>query len=492
MSLAVRRPRAIELAVVGAVAAVVLLAFALVPSYPGLDGYYDLVWGRELAHGQTPSFDSYRAPTHHPLYVVVGALLSLAGQHAERLLVLFTLLSLVAFLYGLYRLGTALFGRLGGALATLFAAQSVSFTLYAARGFVDVPFLALVVWAAALEAERPRRGTAPMALLALAGLLRPEAWLFALLYYCWLRYGGPRGRARPRLAGLAVVAPLLWCAVDWAATGDPLFSLHSTSSLADELRHSGGAAQVPGAFVSFLAFALRPPVAALGVIGIGLALWRRGAAALALPLGLFAAGTLAFALTGLVGLSVLPRYLTVPAAMLCVFAAYPLAGCVDLARDDPWRRRWLRASTAVAVLGLAGALVLAPASVRKVRRELRFIRDSHDQLAALLRTPQVTAGLRCGPLTLPSDRLIADSRWLLHAPPRWVLTRAPEQGVVTHDPRQGPQAYGVAIYVSGSKPIKRFGHAAGIPHSTNVTVAPGFVVAARNGAFTARVRCPGA
>ena len=42
---------------------------------------------------------------------------------------------------------------------------------------VDVPFLALVLAAATLEAARPRRGLPVLALLAVAGLLRPEAWL---------------------------------------------------------------------------------------------------------------------------------------------------------------------------------------------------------------------------------------------------------------------------------------------------------------------------
>ena len=38
---------------------------------------------------------------------------------------------------------------------------------------------------AALEAERPRRGTVVFALLACAGLMRPEAWLLSGLYWLW-------------------------------------------------------------------------------------------------------------------------------------------------------------------------------------------------------------------------------------------------------------------------------------------------------------------
>ena len=57
----------------------------------------------------------------------------------------------------------------------LFVAASASFLLYAARGYVDAPFLALVVWAGVLEAEG--RGPGAVALLVAAGLLRPEAWV---------------------------------------------------------------------------------------------------------------------------------------------------------------------------------------------------------------------------------------------------------------------------------------------------------------------------
>ena len=39
--------------------------------------------------------------------------------------------------------------------------------------------MATVVWAGALEAARPRRGTVVFLLLAAAGLMRPEAWLLS-------------------------------------------------------------------------------------------------------------------------------------------------------------------------------------------------------------------------------------------------------------------------------------------------------------------------
>src|SRR5204862_349965 len=103
------------------------------------------------------------------------------GEHADRLLVLVTILSLVALTAGAHALGRALFGVWPAVAGALFVGSSFAFLLYAVRAFVDVPFLALVVWAAALEAARPRRGLAPMALLAAAGLLRPEAGGLAII-----------------------------------------------------------------------------------------------------------------------------------------------------------------------------------------------------------------------------------------------------------------------------------------------------------------------
>ena len=380
------------------------------------------MWGRELFAGESLSFDGYRAPTHHPLWVLVGGMLSLFGVDGERLMVLVTLLSLVALLWGLYRFGAALFGPWAGLAGAVLAAFSFQFALYAVRGFVDVPFLALVVWAAALAVEGPARpadrsALGPMALLFLAGLLRPEAWVLSVLYWLWL------GWRRWDLVLPAIAAPAFWVLVDLVITGDPLFSFTSTSELAEELRHEGGVAEVGKQYVSFLAATLRPPVLLLAVVGLVLALWRFGLRALVVPVALVVVGSLTFAVTGLAGLSILPRYLTVPAAALFAFAGYALVGFTELPAGDRWRRRWMVVAGVAALAGVVLAVVLAPSALRRVRGEVEFVRDSHDDLVALLAMPAVRRGLRCGPLTFPSDRLVPDSRWLLDAPPGRVLAR---------------------------------------------------------------------
>lgn len=469
--------RRAELAAGAALAAGAVVLFFAVPTYPGLDSYYHLVWGRELLGGESPSFDGYRAPTHHPLWVLVGGLLSLLGGDGERLMVLVALVSLVALLWGLYRLGSGLFGLWPGLVGAVLAALSFQFALYAVRGFVDVPFLALVVWAGALlvsgSGPASMSGLGAMALLFVAGLLRPEAWLLALLLWLWL------GWRRWDLLLLALAAPAVWLVVDLVATGDPLFSVTSTGELAEELRHEGGVAEVGKQYVSFLAVTLRPPVLALAVVGLGLALWRFGMRALAVPVGLIVAGSLTFAVTGLAGLSIIPRYLTVPAAALFVFAGYALLGFMELPGGNRWRRRWMGVSACAAAVGVVVAVVLVPSSVRRVRGEAELVRDSHDELAALLAMPAVRRGMRCGPLTFPSDRLVPDARWLLDVPPERVLART----------APGAGRPGVLVYVTGEKAIDRFGHAAGIPERTNEP--PRGAPDARAGRFLAYERCQG-
>jgi hypothetical protein len=461
-----RRPEAV---VVAALAAAALVAALLVPTYPNYDTYFHLVWGRELMHGMKPSFEAYAAPTEHPLFVALCAVVGLVGTDADRVLVIICVLSMVALVWGTFRVGEACFGLWPGLLGAAFVGSSFAFLLYAARAYVDMPFLALVVWAAAMEARAPRRGTPVMVVLMVAGLLRPEAWVLAGAYWLWC------GWRRFDLLALAAVAPLGWCLVDLVVTGDPLFSLHSTSDLADELNRNRGLSSVPGSFVSFLTDTARAPVAAAGVIGAVL-LWRlRRGRALHVPIALFGAGAVTFLGTGLAGLSVLPRYLTVPVVALCLVAGYGVLGFTTL-EPGRLRRVWSRASIGAAVVGVAFVAIRSPA-VGTLRGELRFIKGSHDDLVAILHAPAVQRDMRCGPITFPTYRLVPDTRWLLDLPARRVGARSAKR-----------RSRGVAMFVLGEKELRRFGFAAGASPSTNVP-DPGFVPIARNGRFSAYAAC---
>jgi hypothetical protein len=450
--------RRAELVVVAGLALVAVLAWALVPTYPNYDAYYHLVWGREVVAGHLPTFEAYQAPTQHPLYLALCAVLGLAGEHADRLLVLFTCLCHVAFTYAVYRLGTAIWDRRAGLAAAVLAGSSFALLLYAARAYVDEPFLALVLWAAALEAERPRRGGIVWVLLVLAGLLRPEAWILGGLYWLWM---GPTVRR----AVLVAAAPLLWCLVDLLVTGDPLFSLHSTSDLADELNRSRSFSEVPGDFVSFLADTAREPVAVAALIGTIWAWRRREGRSIHVPLALFGAGAFTFFATSAAGLSVLPRYLTVPAVVLCLPAG--------------WLVTRSRALLAVAVVAGLAFVVVRFDAFDRLATELRFIRSTHDGLTAVLKTPEVRAGRRCGAVTLPNYRLVPDTRWILDANQKQVGSRSARQ-----------RDSGVALLLVGEKLLRRYGFADGASPKTNAP-PDGFVRGPRRGGFTAYVACPG-
>ena len=164
--------------------------------------------------------------------------------------------------------------------------------------------------------------------------------------------------------------------------------------------------------MSFIGATVRPPVAVLAPIGAVLA-WRLlGWERMRVPLALFAAGVITFVGTGALGLSILPRYLTVPAVSLCLFAGFALVGFASLERDHPWRRRWAQCSAAATVVGAIGLIILAP-SLTNVREEIRFIRATHDSLIATLDDPAVRDGMRCGTLTFPTYRLVPDAKWHL-------------------------------------------------------------------------------
>src|SRR6185312_6360946 len=126
------------------------------------------------------------------------------------------------------------------------------------------PYLLLVLCAVLVEARRRATGRAPagapvLALLALAGLLRPEAWVFSGLYWlylvgvmpAWLRERLPPGEpvrergALVKVTLLAAAAPIVWLGSDLLVTGDPLWSLTNTRHTASTLDRKTGIANVP-------------------------------------------------------------------------------------------------------------------------------------------------------------------------------------------------------------------------------------------------------
>ncbi len=474
-----RRARGARLpaAALALLALLAVVAFVVYPTFPNYDSYYSLLWGRELIHLEKPSFDAYRAPTQHPLAVFFGAALSLLGQGADRLLIVATFLSFVALAAGLYRLGRIAFTPAVGLVAAVLLCTRFDFAFLAARGYIDVTYLAVVVWAAALEAERPRRGVPVFVLLGLAALMRPEAWLLAGAYFLWT-FRGSSWRRRALYAVLTWAGTVIWVALDDWATGDPVFSLTHTSELAGELGRSRPVAQVPGLAVEYLKELDKIPVFALGLAGLAIALYavpRR----VAMPLSLLAIGMGTFLLVGLAGLSVIDRYLLVPSLMIMVFAGVALAGWSMLERGRV-RTWWIRAAVLVT---LAGAVYTAfNVKPETFDVDLRYRGEAHAALERVLAAPAVRRGMACGPVSVPNHKLVPDVRWVLDKGVTGVLARA--------DPANAGRIHrGVALYVTNRFALLRQAIVEDADDPMDSVPLPGFVRVATTSYYAAYVRC---
>jgi hypothetical protein len=473
-----RRGPAVALALLIVAVAVGTLVY---PTYPNYDSYYSLLWGREALHLHLPTFDVYRAPTEHPLALLFGAALSLLGRGGDRVMVLATMASLVVLAAGMYRLGRAAFTPVIGLIAGALLLTRFDFPFLAARAYIDIPYLAFVVWAAALEVERPRRGMPVLVLLFLASLMRPEAWLIAGLYVLWIGWRAP-WPDRLRYAAVAAAGPLIWVAVDTLVTGHPLFSLTHTTGLAEELGRNKGLSQVPSATWDFLKSLDKLPVLLAAAAGLLIAIWLTPRRAL-LPAILLVLGLATFFLVGVAGLSIINRYLLVPSLMIMIFAAVALGGWSML---RPGVVQWLWA--AAAILGVLGGVIYTTTHLksRVFTENLSFRGDSHRALAHLLDDPKVRAGLRCGPLSVPNHKLIPEARWLLKAGKNRVLARS-DDATVKRTRR------GVAVFTIDRTAfvIEQLADPT-VPHNVvarELIPQPGFTRIKTNGYFSAYARC---
>ncbi|MEA2141222.1 MAG: hypothetical protein QOC91_1321, partial [Solirubrobacteraceae bacterium] len=326
------------------IAGAVLLRLITGVGFANYDTLYALAWGGQLARGETPAYDLPIAPTPHPLIEALGVVLYPLGPRAvEKVTVWLGFLALAGCGWVLYRLASLWFGRAAGVLAALILLTRVPILSYGVRAYVDVPYLLLVLGAVLVEARRRAAGERPagapvLALLALAGLLRPEAWVFSALYWLYVVLCERRARApqdampagadrgisgadasperppgRPRsrralasLTLLAAAAPLAWILSDLAITGDALWSLTNTRHTAHALDRITGIANVPEYVPRRIGEVLRPPVlvgAALG--GVLSLLWLRRRAIGGAVAGVIA--VLAFVAVAVAGLPINTR-----------------------------------------------------------------------------------------------------------------------------------------------------------------------------------------
>ena len=187
------------LAWVAGVSALLLILFPT--GFPNYDTIYALVWGRELAHGVSPDYGAALPPTPHPLADLLGLIATPLGNGAIDVTMVIAYVSLGLVGYLVYRLGTLWFDRPIGAIAALIVLTRAPYLSNGLRAYVDLPYIALCLGALVIESKRPRAGWPVLALLALAGLLRPEAWLFSIAYLAYLALGPSQASATTAAAG---------------------------------------------------------------------------------------------------------------------------------------------------------------------------------------------------------------------------------------------------------------------------------------------------
>jgi hypothetical protein len=377
-----------------ALAAVVFLV-AAPARFLNYDTEYALLWGNDLAHGRTPDYDVPFAPTPHPLATLVGLL----GSETVFEVLAFLALGILGWL--VFALGRAWFNAPTGVLAAAIVLTREPVFSYGVRAYVDIPYICLLLGALLIETRRPRAGTAPLVLIALAGLLRPEAWLFGFAYCAWLFHNKS---LRPAHVALLASAPLLWALSDLLIAGNPLHSLTGTRDTAADLGRVTGLQHVPTTLPRRLGEILREPVLLGAAIGGVLSLWRlraRRGVVLGAASGVLA--VIAFCVLAAAGLSILTRYLLLPATILAIFAGAGVFGWLELdaADDRAWRTRWL----ALAALTAVALLAFVPSQVDRIKNtraalvtQTRILDELHD-LAT--RGPIV-----CRPITVPNRRAV--------------------------------------------------------------------------------------
>ena len=293
--------------------------------------YYSLLWGRELLHGARRPSTATARPTEHPLAIVFGALLSLLGRRRRprdgRRHPRARSCVLVA---GLYRLGARVVHAARRARRRGRCSARASTSRSSPRAATSTSRTwRFVVWAAVLEAERPRRGTPVLRPARPApGCCAPRRGCSAALYFLWLASPrAPPGRARVKYAALAGAAPVVWVAHRLRRHRRPavLAAPHERPGRGARA-HQRRLSEVPSATVQLPQGPRQGAGLLAALVGLVLARGPRAAARARCRSRCWSSGLGTFVLVGLAGLSVIDRYLLVPSLVVMVFAAVALGG----------------------------------------------------------------------------------------------------------------------------------------------------------------------
>jgi hypothetical protein len=498
---------------VAGVSALLLLIFPV--GFPNYDTIYALLWGREMAEGMSPDIGAALPPTPHPLAELFGLVTTPLGEGSVDLTMVIAYVSLGLVGYLVYRLGTLWFDRPIGAVAALIVLTRAPYLSNGLRAYVDLPYIALALGALVIETRRPRAGWPVLALLALAGLLRPEAWLFSFAYLAylaidfeqlWLRLSERRRRRRSEgatrvplestdtqnsglirpefveargtlvaLVALTLAAPIGWAAFDWITAGSPTYSFTGTKETVETLERQTGLVDLILYGPRRLGEVLQWPglVGAAGGIVLGFAFLRRrsaiGIVAAVLALG-------AFAVLAVSGLAIIARYTMLAAAVLAVFAALGLLGWRLLEPGHRWRRLWQAFAGVVALM----FVIWGPNQydlLHQVHTDLANQGEIESDLNDLAHSDAFEP--MCLPISVPNHRAVPRLAFVLKVPPSRIISSSEQ-----HQPQHGyflkpASPFVIHNFILDPNDTTRF----------TSTVPPGFREVGRNRSWVLYRRC---
>lgn len=385
------------------------------PPYLNYDASYSLLWAQDIANGIAPHYKGFIAPTPHPLQTFASFLALPLGSAAAPVLAWLVLVTFGAIVWLVYLLGRDMFNPWIGALAAVIILTRPAFDRNALATYQDVPFVMFVIWALLLEVRQPRRGWPVLTLLTLAGLLRPEAWVLAGLYWLFL-FPSRSWSERIWLAVLTVAAPVLWSISDWAATGDFLHSLNGTSDLAAQLNRPRDPVESPIWTARFFGFTLREPLIVGVPIGVAfLALCMKREAKILLGVAAILTGV--FMLSTAFGLPLIARYVLTPTVLLTVVYAAGVFGWRSLPEEFPRRNMWKWIGFASLMLSIAW-LPWHVKLVDETRQKIQNYETISTDLREFADSPVVQLYYeKCGRISTTDHRPVPAFRYELDGPP---------------------------------------------------------------------------
>jgi hypothetical protein len=419
---------------IAAVALVAGLASIVEPdAYPSYDYVFAMASAQDLLAGRTSGYDVLYSPVPHPLTLLEALAVVPLGELAFPIFTAVALLALGLLCWSLFRIGAKIASWPVGLLAAALVFTSPAIFELAVRAYGDIAFAALVAAAIALEVSRTRRGWPVLAVLAVAGLLRPEAWLLSAAYWLFV-FPSRSWRERVALGALVALAPAIWIAMDILLTGDPLHAVAVTRAYTESTQ----ASLTPDTlWVALRALAGWPVI--IGAVAGAVIAWRRSrpaAAALLVASLVTLVVTVAPALLG--DSAVLRRFMVVQAAVASLFFAIACLGWMGSGSGSGARSRvWRIAGLALAALTL---IVLAGSRAdlwnthhRRQAGRVQLL----EQLQSWATAPAARAYLTapgCWPVRTPGYGYRPYLRYWLDVPPRAVAFRfedaSPEHGTV--------------------------------------------------------------